>query len=427
MAEQDRTELDMGAEALQQEEQEDDDTNDDLEKELAQGPPTCGDDYPFSPEDPLPPPVGGYVYRIPKDELKKERAVVWEFVKNLGASLISKMSLVSISMPAVFFEPRSFLERIPDNWLHAPIYLKKACQAQDPVERLKLIMTFSISGLHTNVGYKKPFNPILGETYQATLNNEMKLFAEQISHHPPVSAWEAAGPADYPVQFSGKIQWGASFKGNYVSAKQTGSQQVQFPDGTLISWNHPDLTVTGIMFGSRILNYEGIMEFTDLKNRLSGRLVFGNADQKASTWSRLLGKASPPDALSGEITALSLDSEGSPTVRKGKDKVYCEITGSWLTGLDFIDVSSNGSSNLSSRRRYWDMRLPGWTPVKASENVLPSDCRFRQDLLALFTGDVTECQRRKEEMEESQREDARLRKRGYAERGITDPSSTYAT
>ena len=33
----------------------------------------------------------------------------------------------------------------------------------------------------------KPFNPILGETYEL-LCPEFKYFGEQVSHHPPVSA-----------------------------------------------------------------------------------------------------------------------------------------------------------------------------------------------------------------------------------------------
>ena len=34
---------------------------------------------------------------------------------------------------------------------------------------------------------EKPFNPILGETYQGYCNGNL-IFAEQISHHPPVAA-----------------------------------------------------------------------------------------------------------------------------------------------------------------------------------------------------------------------------------------------
>jgi hypothetical protein len=40
------------------------------------------------------------------------------------------------------------------------------------------------------VGAGKPFNPILGETLQAEYSGGIQVFAEQISHHPPISSWQ---------------------------------------------------------------------------------------------------------------------------------------------------------------------------------------------------------------------------------------------
>jgi len=37
-------------------------------------------------------------------------------------------------------------------------------------------------------GFNKPFNPLLGETYELE-TNDYQFLAEQVSHHPPVSAW----------------------------------------------------------------------------------------------------------------------------------------------------------------------------------------------------------------------------------------------
>ena len=41
-----------------------------------------------------------------------------------------------------------------------------------------------------NILQWKPFNPILGETYQSRFNDGTKCFLEQTSHHPPVSHFE---------------------------------------------------------------------------------------------------------------------------------------------------------------------------------------------------------------------------------------------
>jgi hypothetical protein len=44
---------------------------------------------------------------------------------------------------------------------------------------------FTVSLLHLDI--RKPFNPVIGETFQAKLAGG-SYNAEQISHHPPISA-----------------------------------------------------------------------------------------------------------------------------------------------------------------------------------------------------------------------------------------------
>ena len=73
--------------------------------------------------------------------------------------------MTSISLPVQVFEPRSFLERITDNWAYLDL-LEAAADAEDPADRLRLIVGFVIGGLRRQTSTLKPFNPILGETYQ---------------------------------------------------------------------------------------------------------------------------------------------------------------------------------------------------------------------------------------------------------------------
>jgi hypothetical protein len=52
-----------------------------------------------------------------------------------------------------------------------------------------------LAGLHHAFeNWRKPFNPILGETWQASLSDGTTMLMEQISHHPPVSAFHMEGP-----------------------------------------------------------------------------------------------------------------------------------------------------------------------------------------------------------------------------------------
>lgn len=73
--------------------------------------------------------------------------------------------------------------------------LLAAAAAADPVERLRWVATWFTAGLqHVFESWKKPFNPILGETWQAVQEDGSAIFMEQISHHPAISAFQMIGP-----------------------------------------------------------------------------------------------------------------------------------------------------------------------------------------------------------------------------------------
>jgi hypothetical protein len=59
----------------------------------------------------------------------------------------------------------SMLYMIATMSVHSPTYLTAAALATDPLERLKLVITTSISFVYTCHRFDKPLNPVLGETY----------------------------------------------------------------------------------------------------------------------------------------------------------------------------------------------------------------------------------------------------------------------
>jgi len=69
-------------------------------------------------------------------------------IKKLAKNIYDGKGVVGISLPVRIFEPRSTLERIIDWWSFAPTYLTKAANATDPVQRMKYVVAFAISGLY---------------------------------------------------------------------------------------------------------------------------------------------------------------------------------------------------------------------------------------------------------------------------------------
>ena len=58
------------------------------------------------------------------------------------------------------------------------IYLSAAAQTDDPVHRLKMVMTAGIAYMHPCHAFGKPLNPVLGETFQAVLEDGGMVTAE---------------------------------------------------------------------------------------------------------------------------------------------------------------------------------------------------------------------------------------------------------
>ena len=94
-------------------------------------------------------------------------------------------------LPTFILEPRSFLEKLADSYYHVN-FLSDAVQQDDPFSRMKLVIKWYLSGFYKKPkGLKKPYNPILGETFRCLWQHEngSRTFyiAEQVSHHPAIS------------------------------------------------------------------------------------------------------------------------------------------------------------------------------------------------------------------------------------------------
>lgn len=91
-------------------------------------------------------------------------------------------------MPVYFNEPLSITQKAaePNEYIHI---LDRAAHEPDSLKRLALISAFNASRLSTIKDRTlKPFNSLLGETYELVTQN-YRLISEQVSHHPPITAY----------------------------------------------------------------------------------------------------------------------------------------------------------------------------------------------------------------------------------------------
>ncbi|KPP66567.1 oxysterol-binding protein-related protein 3-like [Scleropages formosus] len=87
---------------------------------------------------------------------------LWNILKNNIGKDLSK-----VTMPVVLNEPLNTLQRLCEELEYSEL-LDKAASTVDPFERMVYVATFAISGYASSC-YRagaKPFNPVLGETYE---------------------------------------------------------------------------------------------------------------------------------------------------------------------------------------------------------------------------------------------------------------------
>ena len=90
--------------------------------------------------------------------------------------------LSKISMPVSMNEPLSALQRLCEELEYSDL-LDKAASCPDPFDRMVQVAAFAVSSyaLSAHRAGKKPFNPILGETYECVREDKgLKFIAEQV-------------------------------------------------------------------------------------------------------------------------------------------------------------------------------------------------------------------------------------------------------
>ena len=111
--------------------------------------------------------------------ISDQRNVIFFLIRRIGINLLTGKSIMNVSMPIKIFEASSFLEKIARDFRYAPHYFKQAMETVGIIERVKLITIWHMVTLHLEPQMHKPFNPILGETFQGVIG-EYEIAIEQI-------------------------------------------------------------------------------------------------------------------------------------------------------------------------------------------------------------------------------------------------------
>ena len=260
---------------------------------------------------------------------------------------------------------------------------------------MKYLLAFAVSGIHQGpmiCRSRAPFNPILGETYQAVNENDgSKLFLEQTEHHPPTFNYSVVGPNNH-FQYNGFGTIDAHLNTiNMIKGERLGKNILKFDDGSLFTFSTLKTRINGIIMGDRIYNYYGDLVIKDYRNKVECVMTLSDEVQQGMLSKILYGKDNPQY---DESIAVIKQVNPKTKEKEIKAKGYA----SWLGQVIFGD------------KTYWSIFDPEqkWTQ-NGIDFIFPSDSSKREDLIALAKGDFDDAQNKKEKLEQLQREDQKKR------------------
>ena len=344
---------------------------------------------------------GGEIKCVDKEILEKQKGIVMEVLSKLAKSIAEGRGVVGISLPVRIFEARSMLERITDWWSFLPTFLLPAAYQKTPIERMKNIVAFAVGGLYTSASQLKPFNPLLGETYQGFFPGyDIDISCEHISHHPPIANFLITHK---DFRFYGRYEFQANLETNTLTLLQDGPNYCEFKDGGKIVFYWPFIKVHGMLFGERTVKWVGVIKVIDEKNRMKAIIKMDDGGKK-SVFSKVR-----TDIFNGAIynykeiintnskKKTKREQHKEDAEMKDVDQILAQITGSWL---EYLEIDG---------KQFWciDKHFP--TRAQPVENPIPSDCRYREDLIWVKYGNLHFAEEWKVKLEERQRHERKLK------------------
>uniref|UniRef100_A0A8C5B7P9 Oxysterol-binding protein n=1 Tax=Gadus morhua TaxID=8049 RepID=A0A8C5B7P9_GADMO len=369
---------------------------------------------------------------LPADMISRNNLNMWSVLKKCIGMELSK-----IAMPVVFNEPLSFLQRISEYMEHTHL-IHKACSLSDSIERMQVVAAFAVSAVASQWERTgKPFNPLLGETFELTREEDgYRLISEQVSHHPPVSAFHAES-LKQEFEFHGTIYPKLKFWGKSVEAEPKGTMTLELlKHKEAYTWTNPMCCVHNIILGKLWIEQYGTVEilnhstgdkcvlnfkpcgmfgkelhkvegYIQDKSKKKHRVIYGKwtecmysvdskvYDSNKKAEKKAGGISKKQKQVGGETCAEGDEADDMPDLQE----TVTVIPGSALLWkITPRPPHSEKMYNFTSFALTLNEMEPGMEGLLA-----PTDCRLRPDLKAMEDGDLDGAMTEKERLEDKQR------------------------
>ncbi|XP_002063488.3 oxysterol-binding protein-related protein 1 [Drosophila willistoni] len=399
---------------------------------------------------------------LPAPMISRKEVSIWAILKNCIGKDLSK-----ITMPVMLNEPLSFLQRLCEYMEYAHL-LTEASRQETPADRMKYVAAFAVSALASNWDrLGKPFNPLLGETYELQ-REDYRIVCEQVSHHPPVSAFHAES-ADF--KFHGSINPKLKLWGKSVEVNPKGVVTIELPKwNETYTWSNVNCCVHNIIVGKLWIEQYGNMEIRNHSTGHVASLTFKSSGSAAKNLHRVEGfvkdenkknlfflygkwtefiKCCPAENYNQYLKQGSKknDDKDSNSPDGTPKRMFSKLNSFKLNSFRSLSIQDSDNlpppefeGDIPKSESAYSLDIPDSTllwsckprPANASEyyqftnfamqlnalnknmkpptTLCPTDSRLRPDILCLENGDIDGASKEKTRLEEQQRDTRKHRK-----------------
>ncbi|KAI9024897.1 hypothetical protein CLU79DRAFT_745312 [Phycomyces nitens] len=311
-------------------------------------------------------------------------------IMGIISQLRKGMDLHRVTFPTFVLEPRSLLEKITDYMSH-PDLLLMASRETDQQKRFIGVLRYFLSGWHVKPkGVKKPYNPVLGEFFECQwkYENGTDAFyvAEQVSHHPPISAYFYGSPEN-GIRIQGNVRPKSRFLGNSVVSLTEGDSYIEFAHlhNERYDFTMPNMYARGILFGKMVLELGDNCVLRCRTSDLTCELDFKTKGFFSGQYNVLVGK-------------IKKESTG---------EVLYEISGQWSNEIFIKSVKSSTKVSL------FDVKTAPIQPKTVAPESIQAENESRRLwsrlTAAIKSNDMDMATVEKLAIEDRQREEAKYR------------------
>ncbi|GMH21828.1 hypothetical protein Nepgr_023671 [Nepenthes gracilis] len=351
------------------------------------------------------------------DPIEKDKGVsLWAMIKdNIGKDL------TKVCLPVYFNEPLSSLQKCFEELEYSYLLdrAKRCGERGDTFMRILNVAAFAVSGYASTEGRTcKPFNPLLGETYEADYPDKgLRFFSEKVSHHPTIVACHCEGTG---WKFWGDSNLKSKFSGRSIQLDPVGILTLNFDDGEVFQWSKVTTSIYNIILGKLYCEHYGTMR------------IQGNREYCCKLKFK---EQSIINRTPHQVQGIVQDRNG---------KTVATLFGKWDESMHYVDGEYSGKlkkpNSGSASHLLWRRSQPPKFPDKyhltrfaitlneltpgLKEKLPPTDSRLRPDQRYLENGEFGKANAEKLRLEQRQRQARKMQEMGWKPRWFAKDAET---